>query len=91
MKIHIGYIILFIGILFIAFIPDKPKQQVVVMCYTAEQVVTISNNYLRAGYIVKQVVSQAVATSVNSRANSADVYDSPYRDLYGKFVLILEK
>lgn len=67
------------------------KQTVSVICATPELVKIYIDIYSKQGFCVKQLESQSVTTSVNSRSNSGDAYDYPQRDLYGKFVLVLEK
>jgi hypothetical protein len=66
--------------------PEQPKpvqkQTLTLVCTTPELVKTYVDIYSKQGYLVKQVVPQSV--SVNSRHNDMD-------DLYGKFILILEK
>lgn len=50
-----------------------------------------SINRVSPGYRVKIINSQAVATSVNSRTNTNNAYDSPQRDLKGDIICVMEK
>ncbi len=50
-----------------------------------------SLNRVNYGYKVKLINSQTVATSVNSRTNTSNAYESPQRDLKGDIICVMEK
>lgn len=45
----------------------------------------------KQGYRVVSVTPQSVSTSVNSRTNTPNAYNAPYRDVKGQVYVILEK
>lgn len=97
MKTNTTLILVLVIALFIliaAKVPKKviePKQTLCFVCPNAENVKVYVDNYTKQGFTVKEIACQTVATSINTRSNSSSAYCSPQRDLYGKFVLILEK
>jgi len=49
------------------------------------------NAKLLDGYEILSAVAQSVSTSVNSRNNTNQAYDTPYRDIKGEVMYVLRK
>lgn len=63
------------------------KQTVSVICNTPELVKIYIDVYSKQGYYVKEITSQSVSTSMNF----SDYNYKASRELYGKFILVMEK